>query len=216
MEREWWALRGGRTGGYKETSTENEFDTQSLFWLSHPIQSFLWCAFPGLWILAQCSPTSQCHADAHADAQVVRSYAQQIFHCFHNCIISAVSSRISAFLISHIHQGTGQWAWAWQGAERWYQFLATVTAYFPTRAYSLSSGIVPLLTVEGIFLLLFPSLLRLLHLSSLLLLEFQKRTYWAFRSYSVSLLFSCFFMFVFFFSFPQSLRTFLTVTFHNF
>lgn len=59
-----------------------------------------------------------------------------------------------------------------------------------------SLGAGPLLTVEGIFLLLFPSLLPLLHLSCSLFLEFQMGAYGASRTHSIFLL-SCLIIFIF-------------------
>lgn len=82
------------------------------------------------------------------------------------------------------------------GAEFWLLSTAPLTAGFPASTALPSLGAGPLLTVEGIFLLLFPSLLLLFHLSFSLFLEFQMGAYGASRTHSVFLC-SCLIIFIF-------------------
>lgn len=113
----------------------------------------------------------------YANAQVTGSNARRL-GLFHSLDLLCCNCRqVSAFCISSLPCPPGQMprgsgmAWGLSfGPCPWH---CSLQVFLPALTHIPSSGAGPLLTFEGIFLLLFPSLLLLLHLSCSLLLEFQ-------------------------------------------
>lgn len=106
------------------------------------------------------------------------------FHSFDYCVATPTSQCSSNFFSAMSTWPDAKRLRCGLGAELWRLSTAPLIAGFPASTALPSLGAGPLLTVEGIFLLLFPSLLPLLHLSCSLFSRIPNGSLWSLQDSS--------------------------------